>query len=77
MSTTIPTDPHDLALWLFDNLEGPSRMAGGSIWEGRLPDHLDFNQVETHLGAITGALLGTTRAYTRTLEFYPSNAHVY
>ena len=52
-------------------------MAGGSIWEGRLPDHLDFNQVETHLGAITGALIGTTRADTRTIEFYPSNAHVY
>lgn len=77
MSTHLPTDPHEFALWLFDNLEFLSCVGNTTLWEGRLPSHIDFMLVESHLENLTGSLAGTCRADTREIGFYPSNAHVY
>lgn len=49
MSIHLPTDPHDFALWLFDNLKCLARVGDSTLWEGRLPDLLDFAGVEEHL----------------------------
>lgn len=77
MSTYLPTDPHDFALWLFDNLEDPARVGDSALWEGSLPDSLDFAAVEEHLENLPKSLAGACRADTRTIGFYPSNANVY
>lgn len=77
MLTHLPTDPHDFALWLFDNLEGLERVGDNALWEGRLPDRLDFSAVEEHLENLPKQLAGACRADTRTIGFYPSSADVY
>src|SRR3546814_626127 len=77
MSTRLPADPHDLALRLFSNLEGPTRVGDSALWEGRLPAHLDFSAVEEHLENLPKSLAGACRADTRTIGFHPSNADVY
>lgn len=77
MSTHLPPDPHDFALWLFDNLEHLSCVGNTTLWEGRLPDDIDFTVVESHLESLTGSLAGPCRVDTREIGFYPSNVHVY
>lgn len=74
---SLPTDAHDFALWLFDNLEGASQVADTALWQGTLPPSLDFNQVATHLEDSFERLAGSSREDTRLIEFYPSRAHVY
>lgn len=73
----LPTDPHDFALWLFDNLEDLSCVGNTTLWEGKLPAGIDFTSVELHLENLAGSLAGTCRADTREIGFYPSSAHVY
>lgn len=77
MSMHLPVDPHDFALWLFDNLEGLTRVGDSTLWEGRLPDHLDFVLVERHLENMSRSLAGACRADTRIIGFHPTNADVY
>lgn len=77
MSTALPDNSHDMALWLFDNLSDLTRVAGGALWEGKLSSELDFDDVESHLTGLSGALAGTCRADNRIIGFYPGNAHVY
>lgn len=77
MSTHLPTDPHDFALWLFNNLEDLSCVGNTTLWEGKLPAGIDFTLVESHLENLTGSLAGTCRADTREIGFYPSSAYVY
>lgn len=77
MTIQLPADPHDFALWLFDNLEGLSPVGGTALWEGRLPAYIDFSLVESHLENLPDGLAGACRADTRVLEFYPSSVHVY
>lgn len=77
MSMHLPADPHDFALWLFDNLERLTRVGESALWEGRLPDRLDFAAIERHLENLPRSLAGPCRADTRTIGFYPSNADVY
>lgn len=77
MSTPLPTDPHDFALWLFNNLENVTPVGSSGLWEGRLPDGIDFEVVEAHLEDLPGSLSGTSRADTRCIEFYPAAADVY
>jgi len=77
MSTTLPTDPHDFALWLFETLECVRQVATSALWEGKLPTSCDFDEVEAHLDGMPGALSGSCRAETRMIGFYPTNAHVY
>jgi len=73
----LPADPHDFALWLFDNLEGLARVGESALWEGRLPDRLNFVAIELHLENLPRSLAGPCRTDTRTIGFYPSNADVY
>lgn len=77
MSMHLPTDPHDFALWLFDNLESLARVGDSALWEGRLPDDLDFAAIEEHLENLPKSLAGACRVDARTIGFYPSNANVY
>ncbi|TXH46060.1 MAG: hypothetical protein E6Q92_02510 [Burkholderiaceae bacterium] len=77
MSMHLPIDPHDFALWLFDNLDGPARVGDSALWEGRLPENFDFTAVEKHLEDLPKSLAGACRADTRTIGFHPSNANVY
>lgn len=77
MSTALPDNPHDMALWLFDNLGDLACVAGSALWEGKLPSELDFDAVESHLEGLPGALNGTCRADNRIIGFYPGDAHVY
>ncbi|WHL19019.1 hypothetical protein [Stenotrophomonas acidaminiphila] len=77
MSTHLPTDPHDFALWLFDNLEDVSCVGSTTLWEGKLRAGIDFMLVESHLENLTGALAGTCREDNRVIGFYPSSVHVY
>ena len=77
MSMQLPADPHDFALWLYDNLDGLARVGDSALWEGRLPDHWDFVAVEQHLENLPRSLAGPCRADTRTIGFHPSNADVY
>jgi len=73
----LPTDPHDFALWLFDNLEELSPVGDTALWEGKLPADIDFATVESHLENLDTSLAGACRTDTRVLEFYPSHVHVY
>lgn len=77
MSMHLPPDPHDFALWLFDNLENVSRVGESSLWEGTLPDAYDFANVEEHLESLPKSLAGACRSDMRTIGFHPSNANVY
>lgn len=77
MSTHLPTDSHDFALWLFNNLEGTARVGDSALWEGKLPNRLDFAIVEGHLENLPKSLAGACRSDTRTIGFHPSNADVY
>lgn len=77
MSIHLPTDPHDFALWLFDNLEDPARVGDSTLWEGRLPDVFDFAAVEEHLENLPKFLAGACRSDTRTIGFYPSGTNIY
>lgn len=77
MSIHLPTDPHDFALWLFENLESLSCVGNTTLWEGKLPSDIDFAVVESHLENLPSSLAGTCRADTREIGFYPSNAQVY
>lgn len=73
----LPSDPHDFALWLFENLEDLSCVGNTTLWEGKLPSDVDFTVVESHLNNLPSSLAGTCRADTREIGFYPSNAQVY
>lgn len=73
----LSNDPHDFALWLLDNLEDLVHVDRSALWEGHLPDHLDFAAIEQHLENLPKSLAGSCRADTRTIGFYPSNADVY
>src|SRR3546814_15458969 len=79
MSTkvTLPTDAHDLALWLFHNLEQVSRSGSTSLWEGRLPTRLDFDATVKHIEDVSPKLAGVSSSTTRTIGFHPANVHVY
>lgn len=72
----LPADPHDFALWLFDNL-GDVSQTGPALWEGKLPADIDFPTVESHLEDLGASLAGSSRSDTRIIEFYPSHVHVY
>src|SRR3546814_1031442 len=78
MSTkvTLPTDAHDLALWLFHNLEQVSRSGSTSLWEGRLPTRLDFDATVKHIEDVSPKLAGVSSSTTRTIGFHPANVHV-
>ncbi len=73
----LPTDSHDFALWLFNTLENLSPIGNGGLWEGRLPDHIEFSEVEIHLASFGKHLEGPCRFDTRIIGFYPSYVHVY
>lgn len=77
MSMHLPPEPHDFALWLFDNLENAARVGESSLWEGVLPARYDFASVEDHLENLPRSLAGACRSDERTIGFYPSNANVY
>lgn len=77
MLTQLPTNPHDFALWLLNNLESPSPIDNSALWEGTLPADFDFVTIETHLENLPGSLGGPCREDTRRLGFYPSSANVY
>lgn len=77
MSTQLPTDPHDFALWLLNNLEALSPVGNSTLWEGTVPADVDFAAIETHLESLPGSLAGACRADTRRIGFYPSLANVY
>lgn len=73
----LPTDPHDFALWLFDNLDDLARVGDSTLWEGTLPEIFDFAAIEEQLDNLPKPLAGACRADTRTIGFHPSNANVY
>ncbi|MBY6308670.1 hypothetical protein [Alcaligenes faecalis] len=77
MSTPLPTNPHDFALWLLDNLESPAPVGNSGLWEGTLPAEKDFDVIEAHLEDLPNHLAGASRADTRCIGFYPANADVY
>src|SRR3546814_8194614 len=68
---------HDLALWLFHNLEQVSRSGSTSLWEGRLPTRLDFDVTVKHIEDVSPKLAGVSSSTTRTIGFHPANVHVY
>lgn len=72
----VPTNPHDLALWLLKQLENVASVGNGA-WEGVLPSEIDFEEVTAALDAAPKALCGVCSAATRTIEFYPETAGVY
>ncbi|MFA7541587.1 MAG: hypothetical protein WCZ02_05795 [Lysobacterales bacterium] len=73
----LPTDPQDLALWLFSELEGVGRVAGTRQWSGRLPVQFDFAEIEQHLEAVSEELKGVCNSRTRIIEFHPHLVDVY
>src|SRR3546814_11208785 len=79
MSTkvTLPTDAHDLALWLFHNLEQVSRSGSTSLWEGRLPTRLDFDATVKHIEDVSPKLADVSSTTTRTIGFHHANVHDY
>lgn len=77
MSTQFPTEPHEFALWLIDNLENLQSIGGSALWEGRLPSHLDFELVESHVESLPNSFAGPCRSDTRRIGFYPSSVNVY
>lgn len=72
----LPDNPHDLALWLFAQLECIEHVGEGA-WQGILPAGLDFQSVVQQLDRISSGLSGVTDETSRTIEFYPSSAKVY
>ncbi len=71
-----PNNPHDWALWLFENLEDVQH-AGAAAWEGVLPKTWDFQKVVQQLEALPGSLAGLPDESTRKIEFHPASAKVY
>lgn len=76
MPHQLPTNAHDLALWLYDTLEGVTPLHGTSV-KGRLPDRYDFSRVATHIDQVSERLSGLTDEASRSIEFHPSTAGVY
>lgn len=74
---TLPTDEHNLALWLFANLEQVSRSGSTSLWEGTLPTRLNFDTTVKHIEDVSPKLAGVSSSPTRTIGFHPANVHVY
>lgn len=77
MPVDLPTDPQNLALWLLDNLECVERVAGTPLWEGRLPESFDFEEVDRHIEAVSSNLKGVSNCRNRRLGFHPSDVGVY
>lgn len=76
MPHQLPTNAHDLALWLYDTLEGITPLQGTGV-EGRLPDKYDFNLVATHIEQVSEKLNGHINEAARIIEFHPSLVGVY
>lgn len=71
----LPTNSHDWALWLQENLEGVSP-AGGTLWHGTLPRRFDFHEITNGVDAFE-RLRGVHDEHTRQIEFHPSRVGVY
>lgn len=67
-----PNNPHDCALWLFDQLEAIT--GAGDHWEGVVPKDCDFDAVAQ---AIPQAVLISSDARSRRIEFAPKAGHVF
>lgn len=68
----LPTNPHDWALWLLEQLQGLQNV--GPNWEGRLPDKWDFGAIAQ---AIPPALEAMADEATRRIEFKPKSGSVF
>lgn len=73
----LPTDPHELALWLLDNLEQARAVGSGGLWQGVLPAQLDFSAFDAHFDQHASPVVGFRHASDRMIEFYPSSGDVY
>ena len=71
-----PSSAHDWAIWLSSSLVGVEAMGQG-LYQGQVPDDLDFNEIVDKIGVCCPALLGMRRVPTRTIEFNPAVGHVY
>lgn len=72
----VPTNHHDLAIWLLNQLENIA-LVGNGAWEGVLPSEFDFQEVITALENAPKQLNGVCSEATRTIEFYPETVGVY
>ncbi len=69
---------HDAALWLLSNLEGIKETALDSdVLEGRLPPHVDFEQVVESLQQWQGGLFQGAAHHVRIIRFSPERGAVY
>jgi hypothetical protein len=75
MSHQLPTNSHDLALWLCDTLEDVGAIDGALT--GRLPDSYDFGRVVAQIEQVNDKLSGLHEAAERKIVFYPTAAGVY
>ncbi len=68
----LPTNPHDWALWLLEQLQGLQN--AGPHWEGTLPDNWEFDSIAQAIPAVLGAMADSA---TRRIEFKPKNGSVF
>lgn len=68
----LPTNPHDWAVWLLEQLHGLQNV--GPTWEGRLPEQWDFEAITQAIPESLGAVI---HAATRTIEFKPKSGFVF
>lgn len=75
----LPENVHDLAYWLCVNLENADQVDGGAMWEGKVPDDIDFSGLVAHIDSVPDGcrLAGESYDHNRTIEFYPSKVSVY
>jgi len=69
---TLPTNPHDWALWLLEQLQNLRN--AGPDWEGTLPNEWDFDAIAQ---AVPPELGATAEGATRRIEFKPKNGSVF
>lgn len=73
---SLPSNPHDWALWLFENLEDIKPWDEVS-YRGRLPGSFDFDDIDSRLSREAADIHGISDPSKRIIEFHPESALVY